>query len=157
VSGRVLLTEKQLAEMPEVAAWLAGDYERAIGLSHERLAEQAPTTSLEIEAREEQLAEIDQEMRGDCELSELEILQGLADDGVLAANNEGGVHASILSDLARQQHEGEAGRRPFAHRTRLKPERHGVLYRYTHGKCRCPECRGAMAAWKRERRRKPNV
>jgi hypothetical protein len=157
VSGRVLLTEKQLAEMPEVAAWLAGDYERAIGLYHGRLAEQAPTTSLEIETREERIAEIDQEMRGDCELSELEILQGLADDGVLAAGSEGSVDARILSDLAQQQHEGEAGRRPFAHRNRLKPERHGTLYRYVHGKCRCPECRGAMAAWKRERRRKANV
>jgi hypothetical protein len=116
--------------------------------------EQAPTVTRAEDADEERVAEVDALMReGEDELDEYEILQGLADDGVIARGTTGSVDARILSDLAQQENEGERGRNLFAQRARLKLEQHGTLYTYVHGKCRCCACRAAMAAWKRERRR----
>jgi hypothetical protein len=48
--------------------------------------------------------------------------------------------------------DGHGPRRSFAQRSRQKVEEHGTRYMYACGKCRCPECKAANAAYVRKNR-----
>lgn len=157
---RVLLSDEEIAALPLDVQLVLGlididELNRRIVLE----PKQATTTSADVEAQIEahaKLVEVIEEGNGGTELSELEILDSLAEDGIVPTGPEGGVDLEFVRrEINPYGDHRDATRRPFDRRTRLKDTgQHGTLYRYRHGKCHCPECRRANAEYIREYRRR---